>query len=179
MSCMCRGSGRSVILFRLEFQQESVTKWPWSWFGMIRLIPSKTRGESCSLHQILAFRARFFVARSTARYLTRGLGDVCGIRVQDAFPWPTCSMHYQLVTAYRDFYSWVWYSLYDPHGPVHVWLGGILDCESTYTKISKLVGKDVAVKLTYLAFIHRKNLYRSGIFKCSSSVDVSEAPDEV
>lgn len=76
-------------------------------------------------------------------YLTRGMGEMCGTRVQEAYPWPTCEMHYKLTTEYTDFYSWVWYSLYDPHGPVHVWLGGTVDCESTYAKIGELVGEEV------------------------------------
>lgn len=54
---------------------------------------------------------------------------MCGARVQSYYPWPTCEMHYNLNDRYDDFYSWVWASLYDPHGPVHVWIGGVLDCE--------------------------------------------------
>lgn len=88
-------------------------------------------------------------------------------------------MHYQLATEYTDFYSWVWYSAYDPHGPVHVWLGGVVDCEDTYEGIAKLVGEDTARKLSFISFVHRKNLFRDGIFKCEGSVDVAESPDEV
>lgn len=77
-------------------------------------------------------------------YLTRGLGEMCGARVEDAYPWPTCETHYKLVTEYGDFNSWMWDSLHDPHGPVHMWLGGNLDCKETYDKIGALIGKDVS-----------------------------------
>lgn len=107
------------------------------------------------------------------------MGDMCGFRVQEEYPWPTCQMHYKLVTEYTDFYSWLWYSLYDPHGPVHVWLGGVLDCEATYEKIKNLLGDGRARDLAMLAFVHRKNLYRDGIFKCEGSADISTKPSEV
>lgn len=113
-------------------------------------------------------------------YLARGMGEFCGADMQTIFPWPTCESHYNLVTQYSDFYSWVWYSLYDPHGPVHVYAGGVLDCRDTYKKIGEIIGnQSVAEELAIYAFIHRKNLYRSGYFKCEGSVDTSEKPDKV
>ncbi|CAM9778398.1 unnamed protein product, partial [Sphacelaria rigidula] len=74
------------------------------------------------------------------RYLTRGMGSICGVRAEPKYSWPTCELHYDLTIDYTDFYSWVWTSLYSPHGPVHVWLGGVLDCSETYAKLTKLVG---------------------------------------
>ena len=53
---------------------------------------------------------------------------MCGVRVQSFYPWPTCETHYNLNQDHSDFYSWVWKSMYDPHGPVHLWLGGLMDC---------------------------------------------------
>lgn len=88
-------------------------------------------------------------------------------------------MHYELATEYSDFASWVWNSLYDPHGPVHVWLGGVLDCEETYREIGHLVGQEIAKDLAYISFYHRKNLFRDGIFKCEGNADVKSAPEEV
>ncbi|CAM9627145.1 unnamed protein product, partial [Pylaiella littoralis] len=112
-------------------------------------------------------------------YLTRGMGNTCGYNSTDAYPWPTCKTHYELVTAFSDFYSFVWESLYDPHGPVHVWIGGELDCEETFSEIGDLVGEDAAESLAILSFCHRKRLYRGGIFKCEGSAEVSEKPDEL
>lgn len=104
---------------------------------------------------------------------------MCGVDVEEDYPWPTCEAHYKLVTSYSDFYSWVWASLYDPHGPVHIWIGGMLDCTNTYAKIRELVGEETARKLIKLGFVHRKELFRSGFFTCEGKVDVSAREDEV
>lgn len=103
------------------------------------------------------------------RYLTRGLGKLCGIETEPAFPWPTCKVHYELLARHSDFYGWVWDAQYDPHGPVHIWLGGVLDCEASYARVIDLVGKETGTDLAMLSFIHRKNLYREGLFKCKGS----------
>ncbi|CAM9588108.1 unnamed protein product, partial [Hapterophycus canaliculatus] len=55
-------------------------------------------------------------------YLTRGMGNMCGVPTSNSYPWPSCETHYELATEYSDFYSYVWESLYDPHGPVHIWI---------------------------------------------------------
>ena len=104
---------------------------------------------------------------------------MCGVRVEEEYSWPDCQSHYDLNVDYTDFYSWVWKSLYDPHGPVHVWIGGVMDCDETYDKIALLVGKEIAAELAYFSFVHRKNLFRSGLFKCVSLADVEETPDQV
>lgn len=49
---------------------------------------------------------------------------MCGVRVEDAHPWPSCKDHYDLSINYSSFYSWVWTSMYTPHAGIHVWLGG-------------------------------------------------------
>ncbi|CAM9856817.1 unnamed protein product [Pylaiella littoralis] len=110
-------------------------------------------------------------------YLTRGMGNTCGYESTDTYSWPTCETHYKLVTEFSDFYSFVWDSLYDPHGPVHIWIGGVLDCEETYSKIGDLVGEDAAESLAMLSFCHRKSMYRDGFFKCEGSAEVSETPE--
>lgn len=107
------------------------------------------------------------------------MGQICGLRVEEEYPWPTCQTHYDLTTSYSDFYSWVWESLYDPHGPVHVWLGGVMDCKETYNKISSLVGKDISAELEFYSFVHRKNLFRAGLFECTGSAGSDEKPAKV
>lgn len=107
------------------------------------------------------------------------MGEICGVRVEEKYPWPNCQSHYDLNTAYTDFYSWVWESLYGPHGPVHVWLGGVMDCDETYDKIAALVGKEISAELAYFSFVHRKNLFRAGLFKCEALAEVEETPDQV
>lgn len=52
------------------------------------------------------------------------MGKMCGADIGDKFPWPTCSVHYELVTTHENFFSWAWASLAPPHGPIHNWIGG-------------------------------------------------------
>ncbi|CAB1096465.1 TYR [Ectocarpus sp. CCAP 1310/34] len=114
------------------------------------------------------------------RYISRGMGQMCHARAETFYPWPTCESHYNLATSFTDFYSWVWESLYDPHGPVHIWIGGVMDCEETYgVDIEHLVGEETALDLALMAFVHRKDMFRDGIFSCEGSVAVTESPDEV
>ncbi|CAM9190527.1 unnamed protein product, partial [Discosporangium mesarthrocarpum] len=115
------------------------------------------------------------------QYITRGFGDMCGDTSFTAFPLPTCYDHYSLSTSHNTFYGWVWDSMYESHGSIHIWIGGILDCRVAYAQIADLVGKKVATTLRGLAFIHRKNLFRDGLFVCredhpqpNSSVEVME-----
>ncbi|CAM9494069.1 unnamed protein product [Ectocarpus sp. 6 AP-2014] len=112
-------------------------------------------------------------------YLTRGMGNMCGIPTSNTYPWPTCETHYDLATSYTDFYSYVWDSLYDPHGPVHIWIGGVLDCEQSYATIRTLVGEEAAGELAMFSFVHRKNLYREGIFQCSGTASIDQKPEEI
>lgn len=41
-----------------------------------------------------------------------------------------------------------------------------MGCEESYAEIIDLVGREIGTKLAMLSFIHRKNLYRGGVFKC-------------
>lgn len=95
------------------------------------------------------------------------------------YPWPSCKVHHKLTTMYNTFYSWTWHSLYDPHGPVHVWLGGVMDCDATYARIKNLVGPEIAQDLATISFVHRKNAFRNGVFKCTGSAQITDAPDKV
>lgn len=107
------------------------------------------------------------------------MGNMCGIDTSETYPWPSCTTHYELATEYDSFYSYVWESLYDPHGPVHIWIGGVLDCERSYEQIGKLVGEDAAGELAMFSFVHRKNMYRENIFKCEGTAGVNVKPSEV
>lgn len=63
---------------------------------------------------------------------------MCGVRIEEVHPWPTCEDHHDLSTKYSTFYSWVWTSMYKPHGGVHAWIGGE-DC-SVISEYRALVG---------------------------------------
>lgn len=113
------------------------------------------------------------------RYVSRGLGELCQTIYDGATTWPDCKSHYELTTENNDFYSWVWTSEDSPHAPVHLWLGGNLDCDRTYEKIGDLVGSDVARQLAYLANGHRKRLFYAGVWGCSRPASMDETPAEV
>ncbi|CAB1112225.1 unnamed protein product [Ectocarpus sp. CCAP 1310/34] len=73
-------------------------------------------------------------------YLTRGLGQLCQLNTNQLLPWPTCQTHYELTTGSHTFYDWVWNSMHAPDAPLHLWLGGTIDCAGTYEAIAELVG---------------------------------------
>lgn len=111
--------------------------------------------------------------------MSRGLGEMCQISSDVHLPWPDCESHYELTTGNADFYSWVWNSMSTPHAPVHLWLGGVLDCDTMYNKIGDLVGPDVAEALAFLANGHRKGLFIANVWGCAGTAAVDEKPDEV
>ncbi|CAM9612742.1 unnamed protein product [Choristocarpus tenellus] len=99
-------------------------------------------------------------------YITRGFGEFCGGDATSAQALPSCADHYSLTTDYNTFYGWSWYALVDPHGPIHLWIGGILDCQETFNDIANLVGVETTMDLRKLAITHRKTLYRDGLLFC-------------
>lgn len=115
----------------------------------------------------------------TYRYITRGAGEMCGLNIEMHCAWPTCAIHYDLVNNYSSFQEWSWESMYWPHGPVHFWLGGFLDCAETYHQMAELVGSTIANTFVDSAFDHRKALYWAGLWFCDGNVGESESPKEV
>ncbi|CBJ25520.1 ortho-aminophenol oxidase [Ectocarpus siliculosus] len=116
---------------------------------------------------------------NSSPYLTRGLGKLCDGSVVDTYGWPSCEEHHNLVMDYDDFYSWVSKSMYSPHGPVHTWIGGVLNCEDTISSVSSLVGEKNANSLSLKTFDQRKNLWRDGFFECEGSAAVGTPADEL
>lgn len=104
---------------------------------------------------------------------------MCGVRVEEHYPWPSCDDHYRLNMENSNFFSWSWFSMFRPHGSVHAWLGGMLDCDAMHSKFVDLVGPEIAKNLAYYAFNQRKNLYRSGHFSCEGSAEPNVKPYEV
>ena len=104
---------------------------------------------------------------------------MCGRRMDLTNEWPICELHYDLVKDYDDFYSWSWESMYMPHGPVHFWLGGYLDCAQTYDKMADLLGSTMADIFAAESFNNRKGLYWSGIWYCEGIVDEDTPPEDV
>ena len=104
---------------------------------------------------------------------------MCQSRGDEFLPWPTCEVHYDLVTTNFDFYSWMWDCMSNPHAPIHFWLGSNLDCATTYTEIGNLVGADVAEVFASLGSGYRKMLFCDKIWGCTRRASVDEKPYEV
>ncbi|CAM9493178.1 unnamed protein product [Ectocarpus sp. 6 AP-2014] len=112
-------------------------------------------------------------------YLTRGLGQLCQLNTDQLLAWPTCQTHYELTTGFHTFYDWVWDSMQAPHAPLHLWLGGTMDCAGTYEAIGELVGNSIAETLTLLVIYHRRNLFCEDVWYCDGRADVQTKPPEL
>ena len=113
------------------------------------------------------------------RYVSRAVGEQCQTSADGYLTWPNCEAHYELVTTNHEFYSWVWGSMGDPHGPIHFWLGGNIDCDTTYNKMANLVGDEIAEMFAFLANGHRKGLFCDKVWGCKRTASVDEKPYEV
>lgn len=107
------------------------------------------------------------------------MGKACQTRIDAYLAWPTCPIHYDLLTTNPDYYSWAWDTMADPHGGVHLWLGGYLDCDLMYNKIGNLVGVDIANEFAYLANAHRKGMFCEETWICNRIASEEETPYEV
>lgn len=112
------------------------------------------------------------------RYVMRGLGQYCDAKVVDDTPWPTCETHLSLVTEYDTWYGWVCESAHTPHGNVHIWIGGMLNCDQTIGNLSDLVGKENADLLKANA-INRKGYWREELYQCEGFADEDMPLEEV
>lgn len=64
------------------------------------------------------------VALTSSDYLTR-----YGLSMPIPVGWAKCSDHYTLTSEYDSYYAYNWYAQTLPHGPIHVHIGGVFDCE--------------------------------------------------
>lgn len=104
------------------------------------------------------------------RYVTRGLGQYCDGKAADVNPWPTCETHFSLITDNPTWYGWVCESAHAPHGNVHLWIGGILNCDEAIRNLSDLVGKENAGLLMGGA-TDRHAFWRAGMYRCEGVAD--------
>lgn len=125
-------------------------------------------------------RSRRGVLSTDRRYMTRALGQSCLINMDDIFTWPDCQSHYDVTLTNGDFYSWLWDSMGEPHGSIHLWLGSAMDCDSMYVEIGTLVGEEIANSLAYFAVEHRRSLFAESYWSCEGeTVTVDKKPEEV
>lgn len=79
---------------------------------------------------------------------------------------------------YSDWYGWVCESQHAPHGYVHVWIGGMLNCEETFSTLTSLVGKENTNLLKFSA-MNRKGFWQGGFFECQGAAEADLSVDEV
>lgn len=115
---------------------------------------------------------------NNAKYVTR-FHKLCGDSVYvgpeitvvpkiDRLGWPTCESHFKVTQGSNltNWYDWVWFVSYSPHGPVHSWMGGIggeCDHWDMLSETVNITSKQVR-ELKHAAFNILKNSYRFSVF---------------
>lgn len=109
---------------------------------------------------------------------------MCGVKSAGPvheFEWPTCGTHYRLI--FDDVNEeWGWFSmdsLYAPHGPVHLWIGGVSEdsCKQKTNTLSSIVSASDVQNLREYTFVLLKNLYRAGWLNFPTSCSVANQDD--
>ena len=76
---------------------------------------------------------------------------------------PDCGSHYNLTfdIEYASFYDYVWKASYRPHGPVHLFIGGYLNCESALEEMRHYGLTDIQINLLkWYPFKYVKDAWR-------------------
>ena len=114
-------------------------------------------------------------------YVTRKT-DLCGI---DYISMPSCEVHWYTLDKTHSWYDFGWVLPYEPHGPVHMYVGGALNCNSTMTRVLDYIEtldstqiQDKGIywhqqrELEYLLrtdmFLSLKNMYRASMLSMPS-----------
>eukprot|EP00752_Nemacystus_decipiens_P012221 g10835.t1 len=112
-------------------------------------------------------------------FMTRGLGEMCGLDSTEFYTWPGCSSHYDLQDRFNSYYGYTWWSQYGPHGPVHVWVGGNVDCKKDMDTVIGIVGEEYRQSMSGFLFVFRKDMFRDTTFKCRGFVGPSVTEEEI
>ncbi|KAH8052592.1 symporter [Aureococcus anophagefferens] len=98
--------------------------------------------------------------------------SLCGYKFEDT---PSCAAHFALLNGTDSWFDFAWQLPYAPHGSVHQYVGGTLDCNDTATALLEFLRDEVnenkypgfastSSDLMYLLrtdmFLALKNLYR-------------------
>eukprot|EP00903_Cladosiphon_okamuranus_P011690 g10995.t1 len=112
-------------------------------------------------------------------FMTRGLGEMCGLDSTEFYSWPGCSSHYDLQNRFNSYYGYTWWSQYGPHGPVHVWVGGNVDCKKDMDTVIDIVGEEYRQSMSGFLFVFRKDMFRDTAFKCRGYVEPQVSEEEI
>lgn len=109
-----------------------------------------------------------------APYVTR-VHKFCGVSV-DYNNWPSCETHYNLTFSYPHFYDWVWYSGYEPHGPIHELIGGYTNCGNFGKELENITSPAASKDFAAMMVVLPKQLYRA--FFANSPTCSMDTPQE-
>eukprot|EP00638_Chattonella_subsalsa_P009251 CAMPEP_0117750630 /NCGR_PEP_ID=MMETSP0947-20121206/10488_1 /TAXON_ID=44440 /ORGANISM="Chattonella subsalsa, Strain CCMP2191" /LENGTH=616 /DNA_ID=CAMNT_0005568845 /DNA_START=104 /DNA_END=1951 /DNA_ORIENTATION=+ len=101
---------------------------------------------------------------------------MCGVDPSDLFPVSKCDK-FQTLLMYDTLVDWGKAVSYDPHGPVHILLGGAVGCKDAYERLNELFDEDTVHDLTQFAFGLHKNLFRWDLIVCEEGKDYCTCPD--
>lgn len=77
-----------------------------------------------------------------------------------AHEWPSCQTHLNVTTLYDDVYSYMWAIEGDPHGPVHVFVGGYLDTGDVFEDLAGVLPESAIGEAMQFLFPIVKGLWR-------------------
>ena len=73
-------------------------------------------------------------------YVTRS-HELCGDKFEAL---PTCADHWDVLNSSRTWFEFGWALPYRPHGIVHTYLGGTVDCNGTYDKVMEFIRRNAS-----------------------------------
>ena len=76
--------------------------------------------------------------------------------------WPGCTSHHKLTFEYDDLYDYTWYSIYVPHGPVHIMVGGYYNAGDLPMRFAGILDEKAIGAFGRGLLYTPKDLYRAG-----------------
>ena len=112
-------------------------------------------------------------------YVTR-VHQLCGTSAFNFAGFPSCALHHNLTfgSGYESWYDWVWHASYNPHGPVHVAIGGTTNCAEQYDSLNGTLSRADLQRLRVFSYVTLKSGWRAKLVEmpkyCSDDTPQSE-----
>ena len=77
--------------------------------------------------------------------------------------WPSCGMHWNLTfdATYSSWYKWVWDAGYAPHGPMHDYIGGYVNCGNLRSELHNIMPIGAVDDFAKFMVVLPKSMYRA------------------
>ena len=77
--------------------------------------------------------------------------------------WPSCGMHWNLTfdPTYSTWYKWVWDAGYAPHGPMHDYIGGYVNCGNLRSELHNIMPIGAVDDFAKFMVVLPKSMYRA------------------